>query len=93
MSAASDPLARVKSVTVVRGGAPFTLDVVWAGGERTRVDLTGPVHRSRHFKAFLDSPPAFRKVQVCDYGGGVTWNNGVDYAADTLRTMAEESAP
>jgi DNA-binding transcriptional regulator YiaG len=51
------------------------------------------VHRSRHFRVFLDQPAAFRKVRVADFGGGIEWENGLDYGADTLKVMAGEQRP
>jgi hypothetical protein len=51
------------------------------------------IYRSRHFRAFLDDPGAFRKVKVTSFGGGVEWDNGLDYSADTLKTMADEQRP
>lgn len=86
-----DALPRVKAVAAAR--APFTLNIAWADGAKDRVDLTGLVHRSRHFRVFLDEPSAFRKVQVADFGGGIAWENGLDYGADTLRMLAEEQRP
>ena len=84
-------LPRLKSVRAVR--APWTLQVVWRDGSRDTVDLTGLVHRSRHFRRFLGEPLAFRKVKVVDWGAGVGWDNGLDYSADTLRTIADEQQP
>ena len=51
------------------------------------------MHRSRHFRVFLDQPAAFRKVRVADFGGGIEWENGLDYGADTLKVMAGEQRP
>lgn len=87
----ADTLPRVKSVGAAR--APWTLNVAWADGTKDRIDLTGLIHRSRHFRAFLDEAAAFRKVRVADFGGGIAWANGLDYGADTLRTMADEQRP
>ena len=86
-----DTLPRIKSVRA--GRAPWTLNIAWADGTKDRVDLTGLIHRSRHFRVFLDSPAGFRKVQVADFGGGVCWDTGLDYGADTLRTLADEQRP
>jgi hypothetical protein len=86
----SDTLPRVKSVGAAR---PWTLNVTWADGTKDRVDLTGLIHRSRHFRVFLDESAAFRKVRVADFGGGVEWENGLDYGADTLKMMADEQRP
>src|SRR5215470_8657723 len=88
---AMDTLPRIRSVNAAR--APWILNVVWADGTKDRVDLTGLIYRSRHFRVFLDDPPAFRRLQVADFGGGVEWKNGLDYGADTLRMMADEQRP
>jgi hypothetical protein len=88
---AADTLPRIKSVSTTR--APWTLHVVWADRTKDRIDLTGLVHRSRHFRIFLDQPSAFRKLHVADFGGGIEWENGLDYAADTLKVMADEQRP
>jgi len=87
----TDALPRVKSVHAAR--VPWTLKVTWADGTKDRVDLTGLVHRSRHFRVFLNQPGAFRKVRVADFGGGVEWENGLDYGADTLKMTADEQRP
>ncbi len=83
-----DTLPRVKAVSAAR--APWALNVVWADGTKDRVDLTGLVYRSRHFRVFLDRPAAFRRVSIAPYGSGVEWESGLDYGADTLKTMADE---
>jgi Protein of unknown function (DUF2442) len=88
---AVDALPRLKSVSAAR--APWTLNVTWADGTKDRVDLTGLIYRSRHFRVFLDDPAAFRRVHLADFGGGVEWENGLDYGADTLRMMADEQRP
>ncbi len=84
-------LPRVKSVSAAR--QPLTLAVQWADGTKSRVDLTGLVHRSRHFAVFADDPGAFRKVRAVNYGSGIGWDNGLDYAATTLKTLADEQKP
>src|SRR6266481_2787846 len=86
-----DTLPRVKSVSGAR--APWILNVTWADGTKDRIDLTGLIHRSRHFRVFLDAPAAFRRVHVADFGGGIEWENGLDYGADTLKMMADEQRP
>jgi hypothetical protein len=91
MKRTMDDLPRLKSVRT--GKAPWTLEVVWKDGARNTVDLTGLVHRSRHFRRFLSEPLAFRKIKVVDWGAGVGWDNGLDYSADTLRTIVDEQQP
>lgn len=88
---AADSLPRVRSVSAAR--APWTLKVAWADGSQDWVDLTGLIHRSPRFRVFLETPPAFRQVCVADFGGGIEWENGLDYGADTLKTMADEQRP
>lgn len=87
----ADTLPRIKAVTPTR--TPWTLHVAWSDGSKDKVDLTGLIHRSRHFRVFLDDPAAFRKVHLSDFGGGIEWDNGLDYGADTLKMMADEQQP
>ncbi len=81
-------LPRVRAVAA--GKAPLSLNVVWDDGSKSRVDLTGLVHSSRHFKVFTDDAAAFRRVRPAGYGSGIAWDNGLDYSAATLRTLAEQ---
>jgi DNA-binding transcriptional regulator YiaG len=86
-----DVLPRVKAVSAAR--APWTLNVTWNDGCKDRVDLTGLIHRSRHFRVFLGQPSLFRKVRIAHFGAGIEWDNGLDYGADTLKLMADEQRP
>jgi Protein of unknown function (DUF2442) len=86
-----DTLPRVKAVSAAR--APWTVNVSWANGTKDRVDLTGLIHRSRHFRVFLGRSSNFRKVRVAPFGAGIEWENGLDYGADTLKMMADEQRP
>lgn len=86
-----DALPRVKSVTAGEKG--WVLDVVWSDNRKSRVDLTGLVHRSKHFHAFVDNPKTFRDVSPVNFGSGIGWENGLDYSASTLHTLAEEQRP
>jgi hypothetical protein len=86
-----DTLPRVKSVTAAKKG--LVLDVVWSDNRKSRVDLTGLVHRSKHFRAFIDDLKAFQSVAPVNFGSGIGWANGLDYSASTLQTMAEEQRP
>jgi hypothetical protein len=90
-SSITDTLPRVRAVSASR--KPWTLSITWEDGTKERVDLTGLVYRSRHFRSFLDNPAAFRSVRVAPFGGGVEWHNGLDYGADTLKMMADEQRP
>jgi Protein of unknown function (DUF2442) len=86
-----DTLPRIKAIGTASG--PWALNVTWADGSKDRVDLTGLIHRSRHFRVFLDDAAAFRKVHLSAFGGGIEWENGLDYGADTLKMMADEQRP
>lgn len=90
-ASAMEETVRVKAVAA--GKKPFSLVVVWSDGSKSAVDLTGLIHRSRHFRVFIDDPAAFRKVAVANFGSGIGWANGLDYAADTLRVLATEQRP
>lgn len=81
---------RVKSVTAGKG---FTLNVEWRDGTHAKVDLTGLVHSSRHFRSFADDPLAFRRVKPDEFGSGIEWDNGLDYSAASLKTLAGEQTP
>jgi len=84
-------LPRVKAVKLA--SAPWTINVTWVDGTMDTVDLIGLIYRSCHFRIFLDDPPAFRKVRVADFGGGIEWDNGLDYGADTMKALADEQRP
>src|SRR5271154_1158622 len=86
-----ETLPRVKSVTAAKKG--WVLDVVWSDNRKSRVDLTGLVHRSKHFRVFVNDPQAFRSVAPVNFGSGIGWKNGLDYSASTLQTLAEEQRP
>jgi hypothetical protein len=81
-------LPRVKAVAATK--APLSLNVRWDDGTESKVDMTGLVHSSRHFKVFAEDAAAFRRVKPVAYGSGIGWANGLDYSAETLRTLAEQ---
>lgn len=81
-------LPRVRTVKAVK--APLSLAIAWDDGTQSNVDLTGLVHSSRHFKVFAEDQAAFRRVKPVGYGSGIGWDNGLDYSAATLRTLAEQ---
>ena len=89
MRKTNSALPRVKSVAASRK-SPLSIDVAWDDGTKSHVDLTGLVHSSRHFKVFADDAAAFRRVRPVGYGSGIGWQNGLDYGAATLRTLAEQ---
>jgi hypothetical protein len=91
ISLKNDVLPRVKAVRAAK--AQLSLDVSWDDGTKSRVDLTGLVHSSRHFQAFAEDQAAFRRVKPIGYGTGIGWDNGLDYSAATLRTLSEQQRP
>lgn len=86
-----DVLPRVKAVSP--GRAPLTLTVEWNDGAKSKVDMTGLVYSSRHFRVFADDAEAFRQVKPDEFGTGIEWANGLDYSARTLKMLAEEQKP
>ncbi len=85
---ATDLLPRIKNVSSAR--QLFSLTVEWADGKKSKVDLTGLVHRSRHFGVFADELKAFARVKPDEFGSGLEWNNGLDCSARTLKVLADE---
>jgi len=81
-------LPRVKAVGAAK--KPLSLRVTWDDGTKSDVDLTGLVHSSRHFSGFAEDQAAFRRVKPVGHGSGIGWENGLDYSASTLRTLAEQ---
>ncbi len=87
-----EELRKLKSVAAVRGKA-YVLRIVWTDGKTDAVDMTGVVHRVKAF-APLHDPAAFRKVRVIAEGLGIGWDDDdLDYAARSLRILAEEQHP
>jgi hypothetical protein len=83
-----EELRRLKSVATVRG-KPYVLRVAWKDGGADTVDMTGVVHRLKAFAPLRD-PAVFRKVQVIAEGLGIGWKDDLDYAARSLRILADE---
>lgn len=81
---------RIISVTAVRRS--FVLAVTWSDGRKSRVDMTGLVHRSPHFRVFIEDMAAFARVAPDEYGTGVEWENGLDYSARTLLMLADDQS-
>ena len=83
-----EELRRLKSASAVRG-KPYVLRVVWKDGSTDTVDMTGVVHRLMAFAPLRD-PTVFRKVRVIADGLGIGWEGDLDYAARSLRILADE---
>jgi hypothetical protein len=84
-------LAKIKAVKPAK--APLTLNVTWEDDSKSRVDLTGLVHSSRHFGVFADDHVAFRRARIVNYGSGIEWPNGLDFSAQSLKILADEQRP
>jgi hypothetical protein len=80
-------------VRQVKAGKGFALQVKWHDGSRVTVDLTGLIHHSRHFRRFVEHPEEFAQVRPVAMGSGIGWDNGLDYSAATLKTLADEQCP
>jgi DNA-binding CsgD family transcriptional regulator len=83
-----EELRKLKSVAAVRG-KPYVLRVVWKDGVADTVDMTGVLHRLKAFAPLRD-PRAFRSVRVISEGLGIGWGNDLDYAARSLRILADQ---
>lgn len=70
------------------GEKPFTLYVTFAGEGQTVVDMTGVVFRLKPFSP-LRNNETFRHVRVINHGGGIAWENGLDYSAEALHRLSE----
>jgi len=86
----ANTLARI---TGVKARDRFRLAVTWDDGKKATADLTGLVHRSGHFKVFVEHPEAFRKVRPVEWGSGIEWENGLDFSSESLRMIADEQKP
>jgi Protein of unknown function (DUF2442) len=71
------------------------LKIVWNDGYEGIVDLRPTIARGRIF-THLQNAKNFSKVRVSEFGHSVEWTDGdgdqIDFAADTLRTKAENQA-
>jgi hypothetical protein len=72
--------------------APFTLLLTWDDDSEQIADLSGMIAVSRHFSIFKKRPDEFSSVSVTNWGHGIEWENGLDYSAENLATLAEEEA-
>jgi hypothetical protein len=83
---------RIVSVEPVIHGV---LKIVWTDGHEGVVDIRPVIARGRIF-TYLQSPEAFAKVQLGDYGHSIYWVNEkgeeIDFGADSLRQTADKQA-
>ena len=75
-------IPRVKTVKPV-AGAPATLLIGFAGGEKGRVDLSSLLPGKRALASLRD-PLYFRRAKPADHGYGIAWDNGIEIGADTI---------
>ncbi len=86
----AEPLHRIRRARP--GDAPAALVIEWDDGAVTLVDLTGVIARVKAF-APLAEPAVFRRARVIDGGLALGWPGGLDYAAASLRLVADEQRP
>ena len=81
----------ITAETVIHG----VLKIVWNDGYEGVVDLRPTIARGKIF-SYLQKPKNFQKVHVTEYGHSIKWigdkGEEIDFAADTLRTKAENQA-
>lgn len=78
----------VETITSLKPLGGFTLRVKFNDGQTTDADLSGLIAKSRHFGVFADDPAAFQTVKIISEGGGIGWDNGLDYSAGALKRLA-----
>ena len=71
------------------GDGPTLLVIGWDDDTRTIVDMAGVIARVKAF-APLAERELFHAAEVIDNGLGIAWPGGLDYAAASLRLLAEE---
>jgi hypothetical protein len=71
------------------------LKIIWNDGYEGIVDLRPTIARGKIF-THLQNARNFSKVRVSEFGHSVEWTDAdgdqIDFAADTLRTKAENQA-
>ena len=83
-------LPRIRDVAAVAGR--YVLQVRWANGEETRVDVSGIIENFRIYAPLRDDPKQFRQISIGDYGTDILWPGEIDMAADTLWRLAQEQS-
>jgi hypothetical protein len=83
-------LPRIKSVSA--DTKPMTLHICWNNGDKSRVDVSGPIETFRIYEPLRRSSDLFRHVRLGEYGADVVWNEEVDMGAETLWRLAEEQS-
>lgn len=82
-------VSRIASIRL--GEGDYVLDIEWADGSTSPVDLTEPVFRLKVLKP-LRRLDRFRQVAVGDWGWSVTWGDDMDLSGARLWALAQEQA-
>lgn len=82
----SSPLPNILAVRALPG---HRLTVRWRDRNDDVVRL-GDVLASHPVFASLRDEAAFARAQVVDWGGGIEWETGADFAADALHALATQ---
>ncbi|MGH7024613.1 MAG: helix-turn-helix domain-containing protein [Caulobacteraceae bacterium] len=83
-------LPRIAAVSA--GAKPLTLEVEWAEGGRSFVDVSGMVDTFAAYAPLREDAALFAHAAVGEFGADVTWNEDVDMSADTLWRLAREQS-
>jgi hypothetical protein len=67
----------------VRPLANWHVQLLWANGINSKVDLSDPVHRLKGLRS-LRNPEVFAQVQIEESGRSLEWPGDIDIGADTL---------
>lgn len=70
----------------------WTLRVEWDRGEKSLVDISGPIEKFRVYVPLRRSPELFRRVKLGEYGTDVVWSEEIDMSADMLWHLAQEQS-
>jgi hypothetical protein len=88
-----DEIPRIEAVSV---DGPSSLRVRWRGKRAAdKVGLGGWITTGGEVLAPLRDPTIFRRAEVANYGGAVTWDEEGDLAIDAmhLKMIADEQRP
>jgi hypothetical protein len=87
------PRKTLPRIAGVKPGAdPLTLDISWAGGGDSRVDVSGMVDAFAVYAPLREDAALFAHAQVGEHGTDITWTDAIDMSADTLWRLAREQS-
>ena len=81
-------LPRILSLTV--SPQSYSLIVTWTTGERSTIDLSGPILTFKLYEPLRHSAELFASAKVGEHGTDIVWTDEIDMSADTLRRLADE---